>query len=99
MAEHPPPVQVGAGQEGVVVEHLLEMGDQPVGVNRVAGEPAAQVVVHAAGGHGVQGGREDSDWLSLRGPSHVPEEGLEAHGLGELGGPAEPTPLVVVLGD
>ena len=92
-------MQIGAGQQSVVVEHLLEVGDQPVGVDRVAGEPAAQVVVHAAGSHGIQSGGEDPDRLGFRGPGHVPEEGLEAHGLGELRGPAKSTPLVIVLGD
>ena len=48
VSEYPPPMEVGPGQECVVVEHLLEVGDQPVGVHRVAGEATAQVVVHAS---------------------------------------------------
>ena len=55
LAQQLPRVQVAAGQLGVVVEHLLEVGDQPVAVGGVAVEAAAQVVVHAAGGHGVEG--------------------------------------------
>ena len=60
------------------------------------------MVVHAAGSHGIQRGRGH-----LSGPKvvlaggmtgrQVPEEGLEAHGLRELGCSAEATPLVVVL--
>ena len=51
-----PAVEEGPHQAGLVVEHLLEVGDQPLGVGRVAGEPAAEMVVDAAGGHGVEGG-------------------------------------------
>ena len=46
-----PAVQVGAGQQGVVVEHLLEVGYEPRFVDRVAGEAAADLVVDAAVGH------------------------------------------------
>ena len=47
-------MHVHAGQLGVVVEHLLEVRHQPVGVGRVAVEAAAQLVVDAAGGHRVE---------------------------------------------
>ncbi len=43
-----PAVQVGAGEQRVVVEHLLEVGDEPAVVHRVAREAAAHLVVHAA---------------------------------------------------
>ena len=49
-----PAVQVRARQQRVVVEHLLEVGDEPVGVDRVAREAAADLVVHAARGHRAQ---------------------------------------------
>ena len=49
------PPEVQAGEEGVVVEHLLEVGDQPALVHGVAGEAAADLVVDAAVGHGGQG--------------------------------------------
>ena len=39
----------------LVVEHLLEMRHEPFGVHRVTREPAAQLVVNAAGGHAVAG--------------------------------------------
>ena len=48
-------MQVGAGEEGVVVEHLLEVGDRPGRVDAVAREPAAQLVIDAAGRHRAQG--------------------------------------------
>ena len=49
-----PGVQVGAGEQRVVVEHLLEVRHEPDAVDRVAGEAAADLVVHAAGGHPAQ---------------------------------------------
>ena len=50
-----PQVRVDASQQGVVVEHLLEVRDHPAGVDRVPGEPAAELVVHAAAGHRLAG--------------------------------------------
>ena len=50
-----PCVEVDPGQESVVIEHLLKVGDQPAVVDRVAGESPAQVVVDPARGHGVEG--------------------------------------------
>ena len=49
-----PRVQIGPGQQGLVGEHLLEVGDEPVGVGGVAAEPADEMVVDAAGRHGVE---------------------------------------------
>src|SRR5450756_338098 len=46
-----PPVDVDPQQQGVVVEHLLEVRHHPGGVDRVAGEAAAELVVDAAAGH------------------------------------------------
>ena len=70
VAEHLPAVQVGAGQQGVVVEHLLEVGDEPGGVDRVAGEAAADLVVDAAGHHRVEG--QLDDLASRRGRAAAP---------------------------
>ena len=49
-----PSVHVGAQQQRLVVEHLLEVRHQPVSVDRVAVEAASHLVVHAAGRHRVQ---------------------------------------------
>ena len=49
-------LQVEPGEERVVVEHLLEVRYEPVGVDGVAGEAAAEVVVDAPVGHPAQGG-------------------------------------------
>ena len=47
-------VQVRAGEQGVVVEHLLEVRHDPGGVDGVAREAAADLVVDAPGGHRPQ---------------------------------------------
>ena len=49
-----PAVEVGAGEQRVVVEHLLEVGHGPGGVDRVAGEAAADLVVDPAAGHRLE---------------------------------------------
>ena len=49
-----PGVEVGRGEEGVVVQHLLEVRHEPAVVDRVAVEAAADQVVHATGGHAVE---------------------------------------------
>jgi hypothetical protein len=54
MAERLVAVQVGPGEERVVVEHLLEVGDEPDVVDRITREPAADVVEDAAGRHRVE---------------------------------------------
>ena len=53
-----PRVDVQADQERVVVEHLLEVRDEPSLVGRVAVEPAAELVVDAAAGHPVERRRD-----------------------------------------
>src|SRR5690606_37547761 len=45
---------VGAQQLGVVVEHLLEVWQAPVAVDAVAEEAAAEMIMQAAGCHGVE---------------------------------------------
>ncbi len=47
--------EIGRGELGLIVEHLLEVGDVPLGIDRVAVEAAAQVIVHAARCHLPQG--------------------------------------------
>ena len=48
---------VHAQQQRLVVQHLLEVGDEPLAVDRVAGEPPSHVVVHPAGGHRIEAHR------------------------------------------
>ena len=47
-------LDIGGNEKGVVVEHLLEVRDEPAGVGAVAMEAAAELVVHAAAGHQVE---------------------------------------------
>ena len=54
VAGEAPGVDVDPGELGVVVEHLLEVRHEPLGVGRVAVEPAAELVAHPAVGHRVQ---------------------------------------------
>ena len=72
-------VQVDAGERGVVVEHLLEVGDQPLYIDAVAREAAADLVVHAAAGHAPEGAfehRADSGLLGLVGAGGAPQQEL-----------------------
>jgi hypothetical protein len=47
---------VETGELGVVVEHFLEVGQEPLRIGGVTVEAAADVVVDAAEGHRVEGG-------------------------------------------
>ena len=59
-AGHDPGVEVRRDEDGVVVEHLLEVRDEPAVVDRVAVEPAADDVVEPARGHPVERGASPS---------------------------------------
>ena len=49
-----PCAEIHAGQLCVVIEHLLEVRDDPLGIDGVAGKPTEEVVVDAALRHGGQ---------------------------------------------
>ena len=51
---HEPPVQVRRGEDRVVVQHLLEVRDEPALVDRVAVEAPADDVVEPSRGHPVE---------------------------------------------
>ena len=55
VAGHDPGVEIRRGEQRVVVEHLLEVRDEPLAVDRVPVEAAADEVVHPARGHRVEG--------------------------------------------
>ena len=87
------PGGVDAQQLGVVVEHLLEVRHHPVGIDAVAGEAAAELVVDPATGHRLQRpGRHRQGTLGA-----VPEQELQHHGRRELRGATETAALGVVL--
>jgi hypothetical protein len=79
---------------GVVVEHLLEVGDEPDGIRRIPREPAADHVVHPAGRHPVERRREHVPRLRPASDGHSQQE-LERRRLWELRRPAESAPRLV----
>ena len=96
-------MRVNPGEQCVVVQHLLEVRHDPVGVHRVPGEAAPDLVIHAAPGHRVGGarhhGQRPAAAFGLAGPLGVAEQELQHHRRRELRRPAEPAALgVVVLG-
>ena len=83
-------MQVDGREQSVVVEHLLEVGDEPLVVHRVAVEATPDQVVHPARGHPVE-----------RPGHHVqlvpPEQELERRRGREFRSAAEAAPLRVEL--
>ncbi len=74
-----PGVQVGPGQLRVVVEHLLEVRDQPLRIGRIAGEAAAELVVDAARRHGVERSPRHVQRLDIAGAHEAAQEVLDGH--------------------
>ena len=85
-----PGVEVDGREERVVVEHLLEVRDEPPPVDGVAVEAAADEVVHASRGHAVEG-------LPHRVELVPAQEELERRCGRELRRAAEAAPLRVEL--
>ena len=52
---------VAPAEHGVVVEHDLEVRDEPMVVGAVAMETAAEMIADSAVGHGVEGAGEHSE--------------------------------------
>ena len=73
------------GQQGVVVQHLLEVRRQPVGIGAVAGEAAAQLVVDAAVRHPVEGDGHHPERRLVPVVAPTPKEELQGHGGRKLG--------------
>ena len=93
-------LEVRRNEQRVVVEHLLEVGNEPLAVGGIPVEPAAELIPEPAGGHPRQrepGGRE-----RLRVPGAVPlaempaEQEAQLPARGELGRRAEPAVSPVV---
>ncbi len=76
--------------EGVVVEHLLEMRDQPALVHGIARESAAEMVVDAALAHARQRKLDQAEVAFIVQAQAGAPEKLEHHGLRELGRAAHP---------
>jgi hypothetical protein len=99
-----PGVEVDPGEQGLVVEHLLEVGHQPRRIDAVAGEAPAHVVVDAPRGHGVERRLDGAAHLGLHAGSvscvagrQRAQQHVEAHRLRELRRAAEATARGVVL--
>ena len=86
-----PGVEIGARQLRVVVEHLLEVRHEPVGVGAVAVEAAAELVVDPAAGHLGQGVGDGLPLLLIAGAPPILEQEVQVHRLRELRRIAEPT--------
>ena len=91
-------VEVEARQEGVVIEHLLKVGHQPVGVGGVPVETAANLIVDTAAGHLLQGHLHHFQGTLVVTVVVVAEQEFRGHWLRKLGRRAEPAVLVVEIG-
>ena len=90
-------VEVQPCQERVVIEHLLEVGDEPVGIGRVPVEPSTQLIVDAASCHPVEGQLHHFEYGGVFGAEVLTKQELQGHRLRELGLQSEPTVRVVKL--
>ncbi len=92
-----PQVGVDAAEQRVVVEHLLEVRDDPFAVHGVAGEAAAELVVDPAPGHRLAGVGRHLECAVRPGAGVVAQQELDCHRRRELGRAAESAVLLVVL--
>ncbi len=97
LARGPVEVRVDAQQLGVVVEHLLEVGDHPAGVHGIPREAAAELVVHSAPGHRRARPRSHGEGVVRPGARVVAKEELQHHRRRELRCAAESRCAVVEL--
>ncbi len=88
-------LEVSHRQEGVVVEHLLEVRHEPVRVRRVPVEAAPDLVVHAPGRHPVERQRDHSEKVLLAGPAIEMEEEPNRQRTRELHAGLQPSPFPV----
>ena len=91
-------VEVEVQKLRVVVEHFLEVRHEPFFIDRVAGEAAADLVVHAAGRHLVARVQHHADAVPVACAVGVAQQHQRQAGPGELGRVAEAAEARVVLG-
>ncbi len=94
---HLPGLGVGHRQQRVVVEHLLEVWDEPFRVGRVAVEAAPHLVLEAPGGHPLQGEHRHVQRPRVARPAVVAQEEAHREARRELGGALQP-PVALVEG-
>ena len=90
-----PGVEITAGQHGIVVQHFLEVRHEPLGIDAIAMESAAEMVVDAACRHVIE---RDDDHLQQRFVPRSPpasQQEVEVRGVGKLGRGAETAQAVV----
>jgi hypothetical protein len=90
-AEEGEGIEIGPQQFGIVVGHLLEVGDDPLRVHTVAVEPAAELVVDTAPAHSLEGTVQHGPHLVGRPIPPAVEQELERRRMGKLRLGAEPS--------
>ena len=80
-----PGVHIHARELRVVVEHLLEVRDQPAGIRGVAVETAAKLITDTARGHRVKAPARNVQWALPAAGRVAPQQRLDQHRLRELG--------------
>ncbi len=90
-------MRVDAQQERVVVQHLLEVRDDPLAVHAVAGEATADLVVHPATRHRPECLLRHRKRIIVTGERVVAEQELQHHRRRELGCSREPARSLVEL--
>ncbi len=90
-------LEVRGNQERVVVQHLLEVRDQPALVRAVAVKTAPELVVDTPAGHLVQGKRHLVQRILGTGPQVMTQHDAQVPRVWKFGRLAEPTPHDVVV--
>ena len=84
-------------QERVIVEHLLEVRDEPVRIRGVPVEPASKLIVNPPSCHLVKGQFHHFECRRVFCPKVLTKQELKRHRLRELGLKSESPILVVEL--
>ena len=82
-------IEIKIDQLGIVIEHFLEVRDEPFFIHRVAGEAAAQLVIHAAGRHPAAGEEHLIHQFLITGGDGVHQDQARDLWLREFGGSTE----------
>ena len=75
-----PEIGAETHEECVVVEHLLEVGHEPLGVHAVARESSAHLIVDPAARHLLEGVRHHREHIFVTGARPLPQREVERHG-------------------
>ena len=82
-------VRIQREERPVVVEHLLEVRDRPFGVDRVAAEAPAELIVDAAVGHAIERQSHDAQRVLVALARECAKAEIELERMRELGRGAE----------